>query len=542
MRKLIMKISCLLMCFLLAACSGSNSNEESPSATPSDSVEVTEETVQETVNYPIIELTELSDILASESDLGKANVQYSKFASNLFKTSFKEDENGLISPYSLYAVLSILANGANNSDKADTKLLLENVLGMTTNDLNKFYSYTCSDLDIVNGLLFNTDFGIKMDDSLRSTIKKYYGDSIKEQSFSDVNQLVTDINKWSMIESNGSIPTIIDNTDVKNNTIMFLLNALSIEGLWNNTFDPNETVLQNFNNSDNTKVNVSMMKQTLDGYWQTDNAVGFVNDLKSGYTFVGILPDEGIKIGEYIKTLDENTIQDMINSYTRFTDVDEEKNEADYHYTNLSFPKLKYSVTNELDDVLKQLGLNSLYKDDTCDFSSFGDDKIYLQNVKQKTNVEANESRVEMSAITTGVGAFGATGFPAIRQEIYHDVIFDKPFIYALLKQNYDSNHNLNYIIMFMGVVNVLDNETEVNKIEKNGKSAVLYPIGIAVDSIKIRSTPTVKENNQIGLAVYGRVYFVYEIKENDGYTWYRISENAWIADDGTWTYRADQC
>ena len=542
MQKLIMKISSLLMCVLLAACASNNPNEQDPSDSPTDTAETIEEVVQETTIYPTIELEELNDFITSESDLPKANIQYSKFASNLFKNNFKENENGLISPYSLYAVLSVLANGANNSDKADTRLLLENVLGMTVNDLNKFYSYTNSNLDIANGLLFNTDFGIKINDNLKSTIKNYYGDAIKEQSFSDVNQLVTDINKWSMIESNGSIPTVIDNTDVKNDTIMFLLNSLSIEGLWANSFDSDKTILQNFNNSDNTKVDVSMMKQTLDGYWQTDNAVGFVNDLKSGYTFVGILPNEGIEIGEYIKTLDENTIQDMIDSYTRFTDIDEEKNEADYHYTNLSFPKLKYSVTNELDDALKQLGLNSLFDEDACDFSSFGDDKIYLQDVKQKTNVEADETRVKMSAITTGVGAFGAAGFPEIRQKIYHDVTFDKPFIYALLKQNYDSNHNLSNIIMFMGIVNVLDNETEVNKTEKNGKSAVLYPVSITVDSIKIRSTPTVKENNQIGLAVKGRVYFVYEIKENDGYTWYRISENAWIADDGTWTSRADQC
>ncbi len=526
------------MCFLLAACSGSNSKEENPGATPSDMTEATEEAVEETVNYPIIELTELNDILTSESNLVKANVQYSKFASNLFKTSFKEDENGLISPYSLYAVLSILANGANNSDKADTKLLLENVLGMTTDDLNKFYTYTSSNLDIVNGLLFNTDFGIKMDDSLRSTIKKYYGDSIKEQSFSDVNQLVTDINKWSMQESNGSIPTIIDNTDVKNDTIMFLLSALSAEGeWWPIRFDSNKTVLQNFNNSDNTKVNVSMMKQTLDGYWQTDNAVGFTKDLVTGYTFVGILPNEDINIDDFIKTINENTIQDMIDSYVYLENIDEEKNEADYHYTNLSFPKLKYSVTNELDDALKQLGLNSLFNYETCDFSLFGDDLIFIQNVKQKTNVEVNEEKVKMSAITEVAGAHGAAGGYDVRQIFYHDVTFDRPFIYALLKQNYDENHNENYIIMFMGVVNVLDNEAEVSKEEQIiGRKMVI------VDSIKIRSTPTVKENNQIGLAIKGHIYPVYETKENDGYTWYRISENAWIADDGTWTNNGDQC
>ncbi len=532
MKKTLIIILCLLS---LCACSGGKKIDETvETSTSTDAVE--EATLDVENNYPEVELNEMSDILFTLSDLSVANAQYSKFATELFKNSFKENENGLISPYSLYAVLSILTNGANNSDKANTKLLLENVLGLSTNDLNKFYSYTSSNLDIANGLLFNTDFGIKIDDSLRSTIKEYYGDSITEQSFADVNQLVNDVNKWSMQNSNGSIPTIIDNTDIQKDTIMLLLNGLSVEGEWgiSGQFDPNKTVLQEFKNSDKSKVNVSMMKQTINGYWQTEDATGFTKDLVSGYTFVGILPNEDVDINEFIKDMDENDILDMIDSYVFYTNIDEGNNLADKHYTNLSFPKLKYSVTNELDETLKQLGLNVLFDDKTCDFSSFGDNSIYLQNVKQKTNVEVNEKKVKMSAITVASGGLGAAGY-GTRDIFYHDVTFDRPFIYALLKQKIveDGEGNYDYIIMFIGTVNILDNETEVNKTTEEEAIDARY---ITVDSIKIRSTPTTKENNVIGYATMGKNYLVYEIKEYEAYTWYRIAENAWIADDGTWT------
>ncbi len=545
MKKILMIILCSL---LLCACSGGEKIDETVeiSASP-DAVE--EATLDVENNYPEVELNEMSDILFTPSDLSAANVQYSKFATELFKNSFKENENGLISPYSLYAALSILTNGANNSDKANTKLLLENVLGLSTNDLNKFYSYTSSNLDIANGLLFNTDFGIKIDDSLRSTIKEYYGNSITEQSFANINQLVNDVNKWSMQNSNGSIPTIIDNTDIQKDTIMLLLNGLSVEGEWKpfDLLDPDKTVLQEFNNSDKSKVNVSMMKQTIDGYWQTEVATGFTKDLISGYTFVGILPNEDVDINEYIKEMDENDILDMIDSYVFYTNIDEENRLADTHYTNLSFPKFKYSVTNYLDETLKQLGLNVLFDDKSCDFSSFGSDLISLQNVKQKTNVEVNEKKVKMSAITVVNGVAGASAGYLPRNIFYHDVTFDRPFIYALLKQNSIENGVLNeyihncqndYIIMFMGTVNILDNETEVNK---TTEEETIDTRRIAVDCIKIRSTPTTKENNVIGYATMDKIYPVYEIKEYEAYTWYRIAENSWIADDGTWTYSGYQ-
>lgn len=541
MKKIIIIV--VLCIFCLCSCSENYSEEENTNTSPADIVETTEETVQETINYPTIELTELDDILISESDLEKANTQYSKFAANLFKNSFVENENGLVSPYSLYSVLSVLANGAANSDKADTKLLLENVLGMTVNDLNTFYGYVSPNLDLTSGLLFNTDiastYGIKLDENLKKTIDKYYGAAIKEESFSDVNKLITDVNAWSYKQSKGSIPTIIDNSDIKPETILLLLNGLSVDGYWRYSFNPDNTVLQNFNNSDNSKVNVSMMKQTLDGYWKTDNATGFAKNLVSGYTFVGILPNEDVDIKAFVDNIDENSIINMINSFVKYDNVDEEEWVADYHYTNLSFPKFEYSVNNKLDEALKLLGLNSIFDDKTCDFSLFGSDKIYLQdNISQKTSVEINEEKVKMSAITVAPGAYGATGEPGVRQKVYHDVTFDRPFIYALVRDVGDYN-NPNYVILFMGAVNNLQNETTV-KVENNEKS--IGCLHVSADSIKVRSAPTTKGNNQIRLVTEGQEYYVYEIKENEGYTWYRIGENMWIADDGTWIYYGSSC
>ncbi len=59
--------------------------------------------------------------------------------------------------------------------------------------------------------------------------------------------------------------------------------------------------------------------------------------------------------------------------------------------------------------------------------------------------------------------------------------------------------------------------------------------IKILADSMKIRSAATAAVDNKISLAKKDDIYDVYQIIYNEGYTWYKIGENAWIGDDGNW-------
>ena len=52
--------------------------------------------------------------------------------------------------------------------------------------------------------------------------------------------------------------------------------------------------------------------------------------------------------------------------------------------------------------------------------------------------------------------------------------------------------------------------------------------------NVNVRTSPE-KAGRKIGINIPGATYRVYEIKEADGYTWYRISSDCWIANDGKW-------
>ena len=72
---------------------------------------------------------------------------------------------------------------------------------------------------------------------------------------------------------------------------------------------------------------------------------------------------------------------------------------------------------------------------------------------------------------------------------------------------------------------------------EVAGGVANMTVIGTATvitNNLNIRRKPD-KSSENLGQTNAPTKYYVYEIVQNQGYIWYRISENMWIANDGTW-------
>lgn len=81
----------------------------------------------------------------------------------------------------------------------------------------------------------------------------------------------------------------------------------------------------------------------------------------------------------------------------------------------------------------------------------------------------------------------------------------------------------------------IADDGTWVKEIASKPKDGS-FTIRVMDYNIKIRSTPEVKEETRTGSQVSkNTILTAYETKTADGYMWYRIGENQWIADDGTW-------
>ncbi len=539
------KIKIILVCFLTCLCGCSSGQTVSAPQSTSATSEISE--TEE--SYNTIELQDIDSFYESENNdtFKTATNIYTDYALKLFKDTYKDnEENSLISPYSLFAALSIVSNGTNN----DTKKLMETFLGMSVDDLNQFnydIQHQSYGVDSANGLWFNLGTELTLKDSFKETIANYYGlDSLNESDFTgNIPNLVADINAWAREKSNETIDNIIQEENIDDSTCFLLLNALSSTGEWMIEFDVNKTYTEEFHNLDGSTGNATMMHSEEDGYWHTDTCEGFVKDLNNGTSFVGILPNEDIDFDEFVSSLDTETIMNLINNKIDVENIDYEKMTADLHITRLSFPKFQFDNEYSLTNHLKKLGLSSLFTESEADFTNMVDgdsekiNQLKVDDVTQKTNVEVNEKEVKMSAVTVVSGGMGNAGLSYTY--VIHDVTFDRPFVFMLIDDYYFSKEKFGYeddarkrahFPLFIGSISYL-NDDEV--IEQNSSTSdVIGQCYINVDAIKVRTAPNLNAE-QVDVATLGQLKEVYEVVENDGYTWYRIGEDNWIASDGSW-------
>ena len=81
--------------------------------------------------------------------------------------------------------------------------------------------------------------------------------------------------------------------------------------------------------------------------------------------------------------------------------------------------------------------------------------------------------------------------------------------------------------------------ENLINDDDLNAVSGGLRIIGeakVLVTGLNIRAKAD-KNSALIGQATVSARYDVFEILQNQGYVWYRIGANMWIANDGSWVH-----
>ncbi|MBR4462479.1 MAG: SH3 domain-containing protein [Erysipelotrichaceae bacterium] len=77
---------------------------------------------------------------------------------------------------------------------------------------------------------------------------------------------------------------------------------------------------------------------------------------------------------------------------------------------------------------------------------------------------------------------------------------------------------------------------------ENSSSDEPLFTAKIKYNDINIRTSPTTQADNIVGTVNKGETYKVYEALANEGYLWYRIGEDKWIADKNTtWTTLTDK-
>lgn len=375
-----------------------------------------------------------NEVTGTEAD-DEFIISQTDFALELFKNELKEDENTLVSPYSVMQALSMTANGANGNTKTE----MESVLGMPMDRLNK-YLYTLrtsqqntndSKLSTANSIWARN--GLTVNKDFLQTDVDYYNADFFTAPFD--NTTVTDINNWVNDKTDEMIPEVLKTIDA--NTVMYLINAVAFDAKWETEFEKDMTVKAEFTAIDNTKQEVDMMRNYDMGsafYIDDGNSEGIYKYYKDKkYAFAAILPDENISVNDYISGLTAEKLNELLS--------DSKKNKE---YASVNIPKFSYDFKTQLNDTLCSMGMPSAFDRETADFSNMlsgVDGPTYIGKVIHQTHIDFDEAGTKAAAVTV----VGITN-DCVPQAPEKEVVFDRPFVYFII----DTETN---IPVFMGTL-----------------------------------------------------------------------------------------
>lgn len=390
------------------------------------------------IGYEAIKATDLmagvtpQSVTASEEQNSEGS-KVIDFAVRLFKAGEKSGGNTLISPLSVLYALAMTANGA----KGQTLEQMENAFGISVADLNLYlYGYKQGlaqgenyKASIANSVWFKDDERLTVNQSFLQTNADYYGASAYKAPFDE--QTLSDINNWVNRNTNGLIPKILN--EIPEETIMYLVNTLAFEAEWRSYYSDSQVKKGEFTKEDGTKQNAEFMYETKSWYCSGENAVGFKKNYWNGYSFVAILPNEGISVSDYVASLTGDSLIEFLKT-----------TKSAITYTSL--PKFKTEYGVEMSDILKSMGITDAFDYRSADFSGLGtysDAEIFISSVLHKTAISVDEKGTKAAAVTIVEGGAGASAPPPEETKY---IYLDRPFVYMIID-------NKNSVPLFIGTM-----------------------------------------------------------------------------------------
>lgn len=362
----------------------------------------------------------MEDIKAREVNTGdklteENSIIIKDFGTKLLRNNFdKESGNTLISPVSVIYALGMTANGADG----ETLKEMENAFGFSIEDLNGYLNAYLKILPMGEGYKFNIANSIWFRDNLDFTPKEeflqknkdYYDAKIFKAKFD--NGTVKEINAWVNDNTSGMIDSIIDR--IPENAVMYLINALSLEADWKKQYSENQITKGDFNKENGEIEKVDFMHDSLYKYIEGENEKGFIKQYKdSKYSFIALLPNEKIKMEDYISQLTGEKIHKLLDNVE---DVE----------VDTTIPKFENEFSYSLNDSLKNMGIKKIFSREESDLSKIGEN-LFVNDVIHKTFISVHEKGTEAGAVTAVVVESESA------MDETKEVYLNRPFVYMII-------------------------------------------------------------------------------------------------------------
>lgn len=351
----------------------------------------------------------------------KLSISMTDFALSLLQNSYTPGENTVLSPYSVYVALSMTANGA----RGETLSQMEALLGMSSEDLNSYALYLQNaggkELTEANSLWFRET--LPVEETFLQNLKNYYNAQVYAAPFDD--STLEAMNSWIKHQTNNRIPQALD--QINPNAMLYLINALTFNGRWEEIYTTQDITNQVFYSAEGEQT-VEMLTSTEHLYLDDGRATGFLKNYEGGqYSFLALLPNEGLSLEDYLSSLTED---DLLRT------IEKAKNTA----VIATMPKVQTETSLEMQDILKAMGMVDAFTMD-ADLSGInGQQDLYISRILHKTYLQVDEAGTQAGAVTIEEVV---TKGVSINQEF---VFLNRPYLMGI----YDK---INDCFLFLGTV-----------------------------------------------------------------------------------------
>ena len=347
------------------------------------------------------------------------------FQLSIFKEISKDciGSNMMISPINIYHILSLTANGAEGSTKAQMIQALGHSNLNELNQSNKLLSLIIKKLKTVE--MANAVFTrFVPEKSFNQSIQDYKADIKKMESVEQINKFVSDA-------THKKIDKIIN--ELNPNDLMILINAIYFKGAWKKKFNKNKTEKNIFMNFNKTPKETDFMNLVQNfEYFSNAEVQAISMDYNSDHLkALIILPRGGIDINDYIQNLNFNKYSSIIKGLKNTKVI-------------FSMPKFEIRYSCSVKGYLKSLGMIDAFEENTADFSLMKKSlPLFIQDVIHKTFIKVDEEGTEAAAVTAVV-----MRTKGLHQKPPEDIVMnvDHPFLFIIRTDNIPQGYDILFL------------------------------------------------------------------------------------------------
>ena len=381
---------------LVIACAAVSCTKEGGSDVPKvkDPIEIVSPSPDKTISKVSLNAGQESYVKASNG-----------FAINSLKSLYGQAEGNMVfSPLSLQYALAMTVNGA--SGETAEEILSVFGYGDNLQSLNGFCNLLLNQLPALDGkvTLKLTDAMIVSDsytvrEDFRNTLAGVYYAPVEYLDYSNPQKVTDRINEWAYRSTDGFIYPLIDKSDLSDNVVAIILNALYFKAPWQDSgmsplFDPDITMDGCpflYDGGGEGKADYMRCSHYFRYGRMEENGILEIPYAGGKYVMYVVLPDEkgGKGIDNLLSSISEESLSGAIALMTSEAEV------------NLRLPKFEIENKFNLNGMLSSLGIRRVFDASEAQLDRiFVGENAFIDKIIQKARINVTEWGTEAGAVT----------------------------------------------------------------------------------------------------------------------------------------------